>query len=135
MSIRLTPRRHRAATLLASLLLVLRLAVPTHAMPAGTAGADAALAPLLGGVPICHADAGPAAPEPADTPALPSAHDCALCPTCQLAAPALLPAASSWVSAPSLSGPTEAALPPLATGPPSPERRAAPPRGPPASAV
>jgi hypothetical protein len=134
MSIRLPPRRHRAATLLALLLLVLRLAVPTHAMSAGTTGSDAALAQVLGEAPICHADAGPTAPEPAG-PALPSAHDCALCPTCQLAAPALLPAASSWTSAPSLSGPMEAALPPPATGPPQPERRATPPRGPPASAV
>ena len=131
MSIRLSPRRHRAATLLALLLLV-RLAVPTHAMPA-RAGEDAALAEVLGGVPICHADAGPAAPAPTD-PALPSAHECALCPTCQLAAPALLPAAS-WVPAPLRADPVQAALPPPATGPPQPERRAAPPRGPPASAV
>ena len=134
MSIRLPPRRHRAATLLALLLLVLRLAVPTHAMPAVAAGEDAALARVLADVPICHADAGPSAPEPAGMPALPSAHDCALCPACQLAAPALLPAAS-WVSAPLRAGPAQAALPPPATGPPSPERRAAPPRGPPASAV
>ena len=134
MSIRLPPRRHRAATLLTLVLLVLRLAVPTHAMPARTAGEDAALAQVLGGVLICHADAGPAAPEPAGKPVLPSAHDCALCPTCQLAAPALLPAAS-WVPAPLQADPVQTALPPPATGPPQPERRAAPPRGPPASAV
>ena len=134
MSIRLLPRRHRAATLLALMLLVLRLAVPTYAMPAETAGEDAALAQVLGGVPICHADAGPAVPEPAGKPALPFAHDCALCPTCQLAAPALLPAAS-WVSVPLRAGPVQVALPPPSTGPPQPERCAAPPRGPPASAV
>ena len=133
MSIRLPPRRHRAATLLAFLLLVLRLAMPTHAMPVGTASEDATLAQMLGGASICHADAGPAAPEPAG-PALPSSHDCALCPTCQLAAPVLLPVASR-VSAPLRAGPVQAALPPPATGPPHPERRAAPPRGPPASAV
>ncbi len=133
MSIRLPPRRHRAATLLALLLLVLRLAVPTYAMPAGTGIGNAALAQVLGGAPICHADAGPAAPEPAG-PALPSAHDCALCPVCQLAAPALLPAVP-WVSTPLRAGPVQAALPPPSTGPPQPERYAAPPRGPPASAV
>ena len=133
MSIRLPPQRHRAATLLALLLLVLRLAVPAYAMSAGIAGEGAALAQVLGGVPICHADAGPAAPEPAG-PALPSAHDCSLCPTCQLAAPAMLPAAS-WVSAPLPAGPVQAALPPPSTGPPRPGRYAARPRGPPASAV
>ena len=131
MSTRLPPRRHRVATLLA-LLLLLRLAVPAYPMSAGTAGKD--VAPVLGGVPICHADAGPAAPEPAGKPALPSAHDCSLCPTCQLAAPALLPAAS-WFPAPLQAGPVETALPPPSTGPPQPERYAAPPRGPPVSAV
>ncbi len=116
--------------LLALLLLVLRLALPAYA---GTADKDAAQ--VLGGVPICHADAGPAAPEPAGKPAVPSAHDCLLCPVCQLAAtPALLPAAP-WVSAPLQAGPVQAALPPPSTGPPQPRRYAAPPRGPPASAV
>jgi len=133
MSIQLTPRRRRAATLLALLLLVLRLAVPAYGLSAGTTGEDAASAQVLGGVPICHADAGPAAPEPAGKPSVPM-HDCSLCPTCQLAAPALLPAAS-WVPAPLQAGPVQAALPPPSTGPPQPERYAARPRGPPASAV
>ena len=132
MSIRLPPRRHRAATLLALLLVALRLAVPAYALSAGTRSEDAAAA--LGGVPICHADAGPAAPEPAGKPTLPSEHDCSFCPTCQLAAPALLPPAS-WGPAPLQASPAQAALPPLSTGPPHPERYAASPRGPPASAV
>jgi len=115
--------------LLALLLLMLRLAVPAYPMSAGTVGKD--VAPALGGVPICHADA---RPEPAGKPALPSVHDCSLCPACQLAAPALLPAAS-WVPAPLQAGPVQTALPPPSTGPPQPERYAALPRGPPASAV
>lgn len=135
MSIWLPLRRHRATTLLALLLLVLRLTVPTYAMSTGTAGEDAVLARMLGGVPICHADAGPAAPEPAGKPAIPSAHDCLLCPLCQLAGPALLPAASGTMARP-LAARTRTAGPPPSTGPPQPRRySAARPRGPPASAV
>ena len=69
-----------------------------------------------------------------DTPAVP-AHDCALCPVCQLAsAPALMPAATWVVAAPS-TGLARVALPPPSTGPPQPERYAARPRGPPAFVV
>lgn len=133
MSIRLPPRRNRAATLLALLLLVLRLAVPACATSAKIAGEDAFLAQAVGGVVICHADAGPAVPSPGK-PALPSAHDCLLCPMCQLAAPALLPAAA-WVMALPLAGEAGTALPPPSTGPPQPRRYASRPRGPPAASV
>lgn len=125
-----------AGTLLALMLLVLRLAIPAPSMPTVTLAQDAGLAGLLGEVPICHADAGPAptAPEPGGKPAIP-VHDCALCPVCQLAdAPALMPTAS-WLPAPLQAGPVQVALLPPSTGPPPPARYAAPPRGPPASAV
>lgn len=129
--------RRRAGALLALVLLVVRLVAPTHAAPATAAGRYAAdLAGLLGDVPICHADpaASPAAPQPADGPAVP-AHDCVLCPACQLAsAPALLPAAGWVAAAPAAGRATVAPLPP-STGPPRPGRLAARPRGPPLSAV
>ena len=134
MSIRLPRRRHRAVTLLTLLLLVLRLLVPAHAVSAATGGGDVVLAQMLGELPICHADAGPDAPGPADQPALPSAHDCLLCPMCQLAAPALLPAAAGAVARP-LAGQAGAAMPPPSIGPPQPARYSARPRGPPASIV
>lgn len=133
MSIRLPPWRNQAATLLALLLLVLRLAVPAYVTSAGVAGEDAVRAQALGGVAICHADAGPAVPAPGK-PALPSAHDCLLCPMCQLAAPALLPAAAQAMPPP-LAGEAGIALPSPSAGPPQPRRYAARPRGPPASAV
>jgi hypothetical protein len=134
MSAQLRTRRNQAGALLALFLLVLRLAVPPYAMPASAdpVGRHAAgLVGLLGGVPICHADAGPA---PVNTPAAP-AHDCALCPVCQIAsAPALMPAAT-WVVAAPLAGLAKVTLPPPSTGPLQPERFAARPRGPPASVV
>jgi hypothetical protein len=129
-------RQTQAGTLLAVLLLVLRLAIPAYAMPGGTASKEAALAQLLGEVPICHAEAAPtpAAPEPVNKPAIPS-DDCALCFVCHLAsALALLPTATWVVAIPALSKATVALHPP-STGPPQPERYAARPRGPPASAV
>jgi hypothetical protein len=128
-------RQTQARTLLALLLLVLRLAIPAYAMPGGTPGKEA-LAQLLGEVPICHAEAAPApvAPEPANKPAIP-AHDCAICSVCHLAsAGALLPTAAWVVPTPAI-GKARVALHPLSTGPPQPKRYAARPRGPPASAV
>lgn len=123
--------RTQAAAVLAVLLFVLRLAVPAGAFPAP--GPNAALDALLRDMPICHAGADPAAPDPADRPATP-AHDCTLCPVCQLAAPALLPSLA-WVPLPLLAALASAVPLPPSTGPPPPARYAAPPRGPPASAV
>lgn len=133
-------RRRRwdgAGTLLALLLLVVRLAVPSHALPAsvGGHGTPADLAGLLGEVPICHADPGPTPSGPGDEPAVPAAHDCALCPACQLASPPVLVPAATWVAAPPVVGRANAALRPPSTGPPRPERLAARPRGPPSSVV
>lgn len=136
MSAWLLSRRRQGGTLLALVLLVLRLAVPAYSMPTASLVPEAGLAGLLGEVPICHADAGPApaVPEPGGRPAIP-VHDCALCPVCQLvAAPALLPAAS-WMPNPLQAGAVQVALPPPSTGPPQPGRYAARPRGPPASVV
>lgn len=128
------PRRRQAGTWLALMLLVLRLAAPAPLMPAGALAGEAG-AGLLAEAAICHADAGAPGlgPGPAGKPSVPL-HDCALCPVCQLAAtPALMPAAP-WVSAPLQAAPARVGPPP-STGPPLPARYAAPPRGPPASAV
>lgn len=124
----------QVTTLLAMVVLAVRLVMPAPAMFAGALASDVGLAGLLGEVPICHADSAPAPASPADRPAVP-AHDCALCPVCQLAAAPALIAMGSWLPEPWSGGPVSVAPPPPSTGPPSPLRYAAPPRGPPASAV
>lgn len=128
--------RRQAGTLLALVLLILRLAIPAHSMSASNVALEGGLAEWLANMPICHADAGqaPVTPEPSDKPAAPM-QDCSLCPVCQLAAaPALLPAAT-WHPTPLPVAAAQVALLPPFTGPPQPQRYAAPPRGPPASAV
>lgn len=133
-------RGRQLGLLLALLALVLRLPAPSLAEAAG--GPDrnagllgAGLGLVLGEVPICHAGAdGTSRPEQPGHPGNP-AHDCALCAVCQAAAvPALLPGAAI-VTAPGPLRPRAAALRPPSTGPPQPERYAAPPRGPPVSSV
>ena len=126
----------RAARVLALLLLVLRAAVPAHVPPNVGANADGRLAIVLGDLPICHAEAPPAAPpaDPGDRPAIPS-HDCGLCPACHLsAATAVLPQVA-WLPAPPQARVDRAAPVPPSTGPPQPRRYAARPRGPPATLV
>jgi len=135
MSAQLPGRGNRAGMVLATLLVLLRLALPGLPLSVGGGGQDAALAGILGDTPICHAGAADPSNghEPADTPNMPM-HDCALCPVCQLAAPMLLPEAV-WVTAPRLVGNARIALLPPATAPPSHDRYAARPRGPPAFLV
>jgi hypothetical protein len=124
--------------LLALIALVLRLAIPAHAISGSDVTPRGGLADWLATISICHAAAdaepAPAAPEPSGEPAIPMG-DCALCPVCHVAAaPVLLPAAT-WHPIPfSVVAVQFVPLPP-STGPPRPERYAAPPRGPPNSVV
>lgn len=94
------------------------------------------LARLLGEVPICHGGAGDAAAgtKQPGAPAVP-AHDCALCPVCQItAAPALMPT-PALVMALHLADRAGIAWHPPATGPPRHDWYAVRPRGPPAARV
>lgn len=117
--------------MLALFALAVRLTFP-GLWPAGPADD---LARLLGEVPICHAgDAAPGTERPPGAPAVP-AHECALCPVCQItAAPALLPA-PALVMAPRPAGGVGIAWHPPSTGPPRHDRYAVRPRGPPAARV
>lgn len=130
-----SPRR-LVANSLAVLLLVLRLAVPGSMLPVGNNAQQASPAGLLGDVPICHADGDQGSvPSHSDGKPTTPMHDCALCPMCQLAAAPALLAAAAWIPILLQAGTARLVMRPQSTGPPLPERYAAAPRGPPASAV
>jgi hypothetical protein len=120
------PRRpHRIAlpAALAALAVLLRLLLPPMPMPAPKAPEDA-LALLLSGGGICHAD--PTAPAP-DQGGL----TCPLCPLCAGPAAVLLPSPPALPARAPIATPLRLLLPP-ATAPPAAAFALARPRGPPA---
>ena len=127
MSVRNPAPWRRLASVFGVVALLLRLAFPAVAMPAGEP-ADSGLQALLGDVPVCHGgasadDTGPAPHHPT--------HDCALCPACDATTPsALLPSPGVAVAGrvAAGSGPVSRAT---ATRPPRFGWRDARPRGPP----
>lgn len=120
------PRRMHGLRLpaaLAALAVLLRLMLPPMPMPAPAAPEDA-LALLLSGGGICHAD--PSAPAPEQ-----GGLSCPLCPLCAGPAAVLLPAPPALPAPRALAAPPRLPLPP-ATAPPAAGFAIAQPRGPPA---
>ena len=120
------PRRTHGLALsaaLAALAVLLRLLLPPMPMPAPTAPKDA-LALLLSGGGICHADPTAPAPDQGD-PA------CPLCPLCAGPVAVLLPMPPALPARAPIATPLRLLLPP-ATAPPVAPFALARPRGPPA---
>jgi hypothetical protein len=112
-----------AWAMLAAVALLLRLVLPMAPMPAAPPDA---LAELLAGGGICHADGGAH-----DTPSAPTDAACLLCPLCAAPLPIVLAAAPPLPAQAFVPEPVRHRWPP-AIAPPAAPYRIAHPRGPPA---